>query len=493
MIPLLIECIQALATLAVTLASSAYSGGTDQIMADFDVSAEVVTVGLALFVLGFAVGPLLWAPLSELFGRQVVYATTFGAFTAFNAGATGARNIQTLVITRFFAGAFGSSPLSNAGGLIADMFPASQRGLAMTLWAAAPFLGPSLGPITGGFLSMTQGWRWMEGFLAILSGVLWIGCALAVPETYAPVILRRRAARLSAATDRMYRSQTDAKQGNVSFSRVFGTALSRPWILLIREPIVLLLSIYMAILYGTLYMFFAAFPIVFQEYRGWNQGVGGLAFVGVMIGMILAIVVGIFDNRRYLKEMVKTGGRATPEVRLPPTLVAAVVVPIGLFWFAWTNSPSIHWLSSIAAGVPIGLGMLVIFLSVLNYLIDSYTVFAASMLAANTVLRSLFGAAFPLFTNNMYENLGIHWASSIPAFLALACVPFPFVFYAYGERIRLSCKFSAQSEEFMRQLHGQAQERETSMSDAEGEPSSAPIEDDQPAAPGGVTDLEKGP
>jgi multidrug resistance protein len=451
-------------------------------MSEFDVSTEVVTAGLALFVLGFAVGPLLWAPLSELFGRKALFAITFGAFTAFNAGSAGSQDIQTLLITRFFAGSFGSSPLSNAGGLIADMFPASQRGLALCLWAAAPFLGPSLGPIIGGFLAMTRGWRWMEGFLAILSGSIWIGCTLVVPETYAPVILRRRAYKLSAATGRIYQSQQDIKQGNISSSRVFGTALSRPWILLVCEPIVLLLSIYMAILYGTLYMFFAAFPIVFQEYRGWNQGVGALAFLGVMVGMMLAVIVGIFDNRRYLKETDRAGGRAAPEVRLPPTLVAAIIVPLGLFWFAWTNSPSIHWLSSIAAGIPIGLGMVVIFLSVLNYLIDSYTIFAASMLAANTVLRALFGAAFPLFTQSMYENLGIHWASSIPAFLALACTPFPLFFYVYGERIRVRCKFAAQSEEFMRQINGQVQTPETNMQPDSGEGSSPSIKEGQPAA-----------
>jgi hypothetical protein len=111
---------------------------------------------------------------------------------------------------------------------------------------------------------------------------------------------------------------------------------------------------------------------------------------------------------------------------------------------------------SIAAGVPFGFGMVLVFLSIMNYLIDAYTIFAASVLAANSVIRSLFGAAFPLFTTYMYQNLGIHWASCIPAFLALACVPFPFLFYKYGPAIRTRCKFAAQSEAFMRKIQEQA-------------------------------------
>jgi len=134
----------AIATLAVAFVSSAYSGGAEEVIAEFGCSQEIYTLGVSLFVLGFAIGPLLWAPLSELFGRQILYVTTYGALTAFNAGAAGSQNIWTLLILRFFAGAFGSSPLTNAGGVIADMFSAKQRGLAMSLFAAAPFMGPVL-------------------------------------------------------------------------------------------------------------------------------------------------------------------------------------------------------------------------------------------------------------------------------------------------------------------------------------------------------------
>ena len=404
----------------------------------------------------FAIGPLLWAPLSELYGRQVLFFATYGAFTAFNAGAAGSQNISTLIVLRFFAGAFGSSPLTNAGGVIADMFPASQRGLALSIFAAAPFMGPTLGPIVGGFLAESKGWRWVEGLMAIFSGVIWIIGTFTIPETYAPILLRSRAAALQKQTGKFYRSKLQKAGAKPSIKQEFKVALSRPWILLIKEPIVLLLSIYMAIIYGTLYLMFGAFPIVFQQTRHWSEGVGGLAFLGVAVGMIGAVIYTIFDNDRYLRteEACKAKGQrgAPPEARLPPGMIGSVLIPFGLFVFAWTNYPSIHWIVCIIFTAPFGFGMVLVFLSIMNYLIDSYTIYAASVLAANSVLRSTFGAVFPLFTTYMYQDLGIHWASSVPAFLALACVPFPFLFFKYGPAIRRKCKFAKSAEEAMAKL-----------------------------------------
>ena len=439
-------------TLAIAFASTAYSGSIPQVIERFHVSDEVATLGVSLFVLGFAIGPLLWAPLSEIYGRQILFMMTYAALTAFNAGAVGAQNIQTLLILRFFAGAIGSSPLTNSGGVIADMFPASQRGLAMCVFASAPFLGPTLGPIVGGFAGQFIGWRWVEGIIAIFTGVLWIGGMILVPETYAPVLLKSRAAKLSSMTGKVYVSKIEHEKGKQRLVAIYKTALSRPWVLLLREPIVLLLSIYTALVYGTLYLTFAAFPIVYQNARHWSQGVGGLAFIGVAVGMILGIMLTVYDNQRYNRAAAKHGGAAPPEERLPPTMIGAVVLPVGLFIFAWTNYPRIHWIVSLIFSGALGFGNVMLFLSVSNYLIDTYTIYAASVLAANAVLRSLFGAAFPLFTTYMYQNLGIHWASSVPAFLALGCAPLPFLFYRFGAAIRSRCKYSADAAKVTEQL-----------------------------------------
>jgi MFS family permease len=179
--------------------------------------------------------------------------------------------------------------------------------------------------------------------------------------------------------------------------------------------------------------------------RGWSEGIGGLAFVGVAVGMIIGCVYSIVDDKRYRRTTVGHKGFVEPEQRLPSVMVGAIAIPVGMFWFAFTNSPSFHWAVSVAAGSGFGFGMVLVYLGIMNYLIDAYTIFAASALAGNVVLRSLFGTIFPLFTDYMYAHLGIHWASAVPAFLALLCLPMPFVFYKYGPIIRSRCKFGAES------------------------------------------------
>lgn len=245
------------ATLAVSFDSSAFSGGIAQIIVHFGISEELAIAGVSLFVLGFALGPLLWGPFSEVLGRRLLFLGTYGALSCFLAGIAGAQNIETVLILRFLAGSFGSSPLTNAGGTISDIFTAKQRGLAMSVFAAAPFLGPSIGPIVGGFTGEFAGWRWVQGVMAIFTGILWFAGILLLPETYAPVLLRKRAVLLHKETGKVYRSKFEEKEV-LAVGKTFRIALLRPWTLLFREPIVLLLSIYLAIVYGTLYLMFAA-------------------------------------------------------------------------------------------------------------------------------------------------------------------------------------------------------------------------------------------
>ncbi|KAL8669475.1 MAG: hypothetical protein Q9168_005937 [Polycauliona sp. 1 TL-2023] len=455
-----ITCCISASSLAASLSSSAYTGSGKEVEHQFHVNSVVVTLGLSLFVLGFALGPILFAPLSELYGRQPIFITTYGALVIFNAGATGSTNIQTLLVLRFFAGVAGSSPNINAGAQVADMFGPRLVGLAISLFVVAPFIGPALGPIIGGYIGGNVGWRWVEGFLAFFTGAMWLLCTLVVPETYAPVLLRKRAQTLTNTSQppAIYVSQLDLKDGcRTSITTVFGKYLGRPWILLFNEPIVLSLSIYWAIVYGTLYMFFDAFPIVYQEQRHWTEGEGGLAFIGVGLGMVFGVVYAVPENFRYLRVLARAATKTVPpEERLRPAMVGTPWIPIALFWFAWTNYSNLPPYASIAAGIPFGFGMVIVYLSITNYLVNSYTIFSASALAANGILRSLFGFAFPLFAAPMYHRLGIHWASCIPAVLALVCVPFPFVLFNYGAAIRKKCKYAGEAERLKLLVQGGA-------------------------------------
>lgn len=333
----IVTFIVAFECLAMAFTSSVYSGTIRELRADLTSSTDLLTAGLSLYVLGFALGPLLWAPLSELYGRQIIFLISFVGFTAFNAGCIAAQNISQLLVLRFFAGAFGSSPLTNAGGVIADLFSVSERGIAMAIFSLAPSMGPCLSPIIGGFTGENAGWRWVMGVATIFSGVLLIAGALLVPETYAVVLLRKRAAGLSARTGKVYKTKIEIDNGKISPATIIKTSLIRPWVLLFLEPIVFVLSIYIAIVYGTLYLLFGAFPIVFQQTRGWSEGVGALPFLGVAVGMIIATIFIVLAAPLYDRVAKKHGGIAPPEERLVIAMVGAIAVPVGMFWFAWTS------------------------------------------------------------------------------------------------------------------------------------------------------------
>lgn len=244
--------ILSISTMAVSLVSSGYVGALPQIKEAFDVSDIMAILGVSLYVLGFALGPILWAPFSEVYGRQLIFLVTYGAMTLFNVGAIFSPNIQTMLIMRFFAGTFGAAPLTNTGGVIADIFPAAQRGMAINLFAIAPFLGPVLGPIVGGFLGEAGGWKWVLILMAVFCAVCWVMCAALVPETFAPLLLRKRAERLSKETGKQYVCHFDISKGRPSFMDDLKVSLVRPWLLLFHEPIVLALTIYMSIVYGML-------------------------------------------------------------------------------------------------------------------------------------------------------------------------------------------------------------------------------------------------
>ncbi|KAH7120606.1 MFS general substrate transporter [Dactylonectria macrodidyma] len=480
----MIAGLNALATLAMTFSSSAYTGAISDISQRLSVGSETAFLGVSLFVLGFALGPLLWAPLSETLGRRIVFTTSYGAFVACNLVATVAPNMPLLATSRLLAGAFGSSALVLSGSIVVDLFSPADRGRVSAVFSAAPFLGPVLGPIAGGFLGEAAGWAGVGTMITAVTGLVWLLYYFLVPETYAPVLLRLRAAALTRDNQQrgtvflaqMDRVRAGSSGGRKSVGAVLRTAMTRPWALLFSEIIVIVLSTYMAVIFGTMYMMFAAFPIVFQGDYGLRQGVAGLAFLGIAAGMVAALVFMLFQNRAYVREAkASPTGRLAPEMRLRPAQFGAIMAPLGLLLFALTNSPEFHVVLPVAGTAPFGFGMVVIFLSLLNYIIDTYTVYAGSAIAASTLLRSLFGAVFPLFTKVMFERLGVHYGAGVPAILALLCVPCPFVMRRYGEGIRERARFAQEARGIaLRMAGGAADEKKE-------QPYS---ETSEPAAPG---------
>ena len=212
---------------------------------------------------------------------------------------------------------------------------------------------------------------------------------------------------------------------------------------MIQEPILVLITLYMSFIYGMIYLFFEAYPIAFQEERGWNGGVGALPFLGITLGVLCGVTIIVYSsNHRFKRKMMENGGKPIPEERLIPMMIGAFLLPIGLFWFAWTSNPHIHWAPQVIAGIPIGCGIQMIFLQGLSYIIDVYMMHANSAIAANTLLRSLAGGGFPMFATAMYHTLGVPWATSLLGFLCVAFLPVPILFFKFGKFIRSKSRYS---------------------------------------------------
>ncbi|KAI8891056.1 MFS general substrate transporter [Backusella circina FSU 941] len=416
--------------------SSVITGRINGVVETFGCTEEVAILQVSLMVFGFMIGPLLWSPLSELFGRKPVYVVALFIYTVFNIPCAVATNIQTVLVSRFFCGFFASCSLTLAGGSISDLFPSETRGSAIAYFAAAPYAGPVLGPIVGGWISVgTQSWRWIYWVNMMLAGAMWVLICI-LPETYHPVLLSKRAKRIRAETgDPTY--VTVEEEFPVPITELVQANLVRPFVMLATEPILLLMSLYISVIYALLYAFFFAYPIIFGGVHHMNDGEIGLTFIGVLVGTAFALLATNFFEKKYHKDIAKRpGGKAIPEDRLPGMMSAAPWVPISLFIFGWTSYPWCHWIGPTFAGVPFGFGMVLVYYAANNYIIDCFPRYVTSALAAKTLIRSGSGAAFPLFINQMYYNLGNQWASTLLAFISLAIVPIPFAFYKWGPSIR---------------------------------------------------------
>ncbi|KAF8251756.1 MFS general substrate transporter [Wilcoxina mikolae CBS 423.85] len=398
---------------AVSMGSTVFTPAVRTIAADFEQNTVVAILGLSFYVLGFALGPVIFAPLSEVYGRRAVLIPTWALFCIFQIGCATAPNIETLLICRLLVGTFGSPCLTVAGGVNTDFWRANELGPPLGLFTMSAFMGPVAGPIIGGFcvqeLSAEQGWRWCFWVQLILSSVLsanWVR----YPETFQPILIERKRKKLRFETK-------ENPHPSAPKMELFGDAIWRPLQMLFGDPIVFLASLYISFLFGVLYLFFAAYPIVFQGRYHMKAGYSGLAFLGIGCGVILSFLSAGYANKIYIQLKTKRGleNSTFPEGKLPPAMLATFFIPISLFWFAWSGFQRIHWIVPILSGILFGWGFTTIFISLVSFVAEGYLEYSSSAIAATTILRSLFAASFPLFSMRMYNKLSPEWASSLLA------------------------------------------------------------------------------
>jgi MFS transporter, DHA1 family, multidrug resistance protein len=360
-------------TMTSAFASSIFSAATGAVAMEFGVSTEVGLLGVSLFVLGFATGPTFWAPLSELKGRRLPIVISMFGFSVFSIACATSKDLQTLLISRFFAGFFGACPLAVVAAVFSDMFNNATRGVAITLFSMAVFTGPLLAPFVGGFIVQSYlGWRWTMYIVSIMGWLAFGLDLLFLRETYPPSILVEKAAELRRRTQN-WGIHAKQEEIEVDFKELLQRNFTRPMRLLFLEPIVTLISIYMAFIYGLLYLFLTAYPFVFQGIHGFNSGESGLAFFGMIVGQLTAGVVVLLTQPAYQRKLAANNGVPIPEWRLPVVIAGGVSFAAGIFWFGWSGyNPNVHWIVPALSGILTGFGLMSIFLQSLNYLVDAY-------------------------------------------------------------------------------------------------------------------------
>ncbi|KAH7259766.1 major facilitator superfamily domain-containing protein [Fusarium redolens] len=423
-------------TFVTPLASSIFAPSIDQVMREFhSTNEQLASFIVSVYLLGYCFGPLVIAPLSEMYGRLPLYHICNVLFVAFTVACAKAPNLGGLIAFRLLAGLAGSCPLTIGAGSLADMISKEKRGAAMSSWALGPLFGPVIGPIAGGYLSAAKGWRWSFWVVAIVAGAITIVAFIFMRETYAYALLEKKAKKLRKETgNTKLRSILD---NGTTTKEIFRLAITRPTKMLLFAPIVSLLSFYMALVYGYLYLLFTAMPTLFEGEYHFSSGSVGLSYIGIGVGSLTGLFISGASIDRFAQYLTnKNGGEAKPEYRLPFMGGACFIIPAGLFMFGWSAEHKDHWIVPIIGTAFLGCGMIIVFMCISVYLVDAYIQYAASAIAASTVLRSLVGALLPLAGRSMYKSLGYGWGTSLLGFIAAAAIPLPFIFYKYGERIR---------------------------------------------------------
>ncbi|KAK9477048.1 major facilitator superfamily domain-containing protein [Lipomyces japonicus] len=435
-------------TVSVYMGSSIYTPGITELMEEFQVSAVVAALPLTLYVIGYGIGPMVLAPLSEIpaVGRNMVYIPTLLLFVILQIPSALTRSIGGLIVARFFAGFFSSPALATCGASIGDILLPQHLPYGIAVWGASGSGGPAFGPLLGGVFAQVKNWRWTFWCLMWISGASFILLFFTLPETNPATILHRRARRLR----KRYGNEKFYTAGEIEFSHMTARQmvynnLVRPFVILTVEPPVVLLNLYTAFIYAVLYTWFEAFPIVFEQIHHFNLIESGLTYLGIVIGCNIVGALYCLLFKTFVMPQLMRGAR--PEVLFKLSFYFSPIIPLALLFFGWTSSADIHWIVPIVASGTFMLGGFVVFQVVFNYLGMSYPRFLASVFAGNAFFRSCLASVFPLFASHMFTNLGpskfpVGYGSTILAAVGVIMMLLPVLFYRSGELMRAKSRFA---------------------------------------------------
>lgn len=432
---------------SISFCSSIFGSATSVTARQYGVSEEVMSLGVALFMAGYAVGPLIFAPMAEVVGNLPVMAVALAGCAIFQIPLALAQGVTTILVCRFLAGMLGSGGLAVGSGLLADIFGPITRGIAVGTSASIMNLASTISPIAGAYIVDRYSWRWTAWASLIVCGVVGILCIALLRESSHNRILMRRAARLRRETgNESLRAR--AEMASLDPRVLLRKYCTKPIRMFCQEPILIVMTIYLTLVYGSLYLSYQLFPRAFRI-RGWSIPSATLPFAAVGLGVLSALgVFSLFTMTWYKRRWVcaqkaMTDGASTrlpPEDRLPPMILGAVLLPPSLIWFGWTGDT--HWVAQVIACFFIGLSLQLIFITGIAYIVDVYLLNTVSAISIHVMVRSLVSASFPLFEGPMYESLHINWSATLLACLSACIMASPIIFKIHGARIRSWSRFS---------------------------------------------------
>lgn len=444
-----------------TLGSSLPANAVPFIAEDFGVTNDLqLALPISCFLMGYVIGPILCGPLSENFGRKPIMSSAFLFYIIWTMACAVAPNWPALLVFRLLCGIFASAPVAIVGGLYADVFgDPSTRGLAMAYFMVATTLGPVLAPAISGFIAQNVSWRWVFG-AATFFALATLPFLVVMPESYLPILLSRKAKKLRKETGNPnIIAVTDLEKKSLKY--VMTVVMTRPFRMLFQEAIVSCVCLYAMLVYSIFYLYFQSYPLVFvgpTSVYNFSPGLAGLTFLAIFVGSLVGLPIFMWWDW-YLGQQQAKGKRWAKQEeyrRLPLACLGGPLFVVSIFWLGWSAKQDVPWIVPTLSGIPFGTAFLLIFMALLNYLSDAYLTFAASAQGMASTCRSIGGAVLPIAGRRMFRNLGIDWACSLLAFLALGVAVIPFVFIRYGDRIRANSRFCQE----LRRMMDQQEEEE---------------------------------
>ncbi|KAI1777984.1 MFS general substrate transporter [Hypoxylon cercidicola] len=397
----------------------------------------------SLILIGVGLSPLLLAPLSEIYGRKPILVIASIVFVVWNTGCGAATTLGQMLAFRLLSGFGACVADALAGGFMSDLWDAEERGRAFAVFMAAPLLGPALGPICGAFISQGTTWRWVFYITSIASAVVIFLAIVFLRETYEPriqTLLRRKVENETQVTEKQ-----PNKQRVLNFLKLMRVNLQRPIRMLGTQIIVQLLASYMALLYGTMFLFLFMYPRMWTDLYGESVGIGSLNYLSFAIGLIIGVnIAGHLNDYIYRRLKTRNNGIGRPEFRIPAMILGTALVPVGLLWWGWSGQAKLHWIMPNIGSLLFAMGVYVCSGCVSVYTIDTYTQYAASAISTNLVLRSLTAAFFPLFAPYMFDALGFGLGATVLAgsFAAFGTTVVVILWF-FGERLRARSPYYA--------------------------------------------------